>query len=102
MCLLFPFRLHAPLSRAVTHLMDDPIVPDDDAMAAAREARLPYLRRDRRTRWAGQPIMERSTASGELHSRLMLASSMRDAMAASRCRARIYPKPRTGSISTRT
>ena len=32
---LFPFRLHAHRGRAVTHLMDDPIVPDDAALAAA-------------------------------------------------------------------
>src|SRR5262249_46250662 len=35
---VFPFRLHAHRGRSVTHLMDDPIVPDDDAQRAARDA----------------------------------------------------------------
>src|SRR5204862_284806 len=41
---IFPFRLHAHRGRAVTHLMDDPMVPDDDASNAARDAGLPYFR----------------------------------------------------------
>ena len=32
---IFPFRLHAHRGRSVTHMMDDPIVPDDLALAAA-------------------------------------------------------------------
>jgi choline dehydrogenase-like flavoprotein len=81
---LFPFRLHAHRGRAVTHLMDDPIVPDDLAMAAARDAGLPYFRGGIVEHGgAGQPIMEAiHVPSGELHSRLMLDSPMRDAMAA--------------------
>jgi gluconate 2-dehydrogenase alpha chain len=81
---LFPFRLHAHRGRAVTHLMDDPIVPDDAAMAAARDAGLPYFRGGIVEHGgAGQPIMEAiHLPSGELHSRLMLDSPMRDGMAA--------------------
>jgi gluconate 2-dehydrogenase alpha chain len=81
---LFPFRLHAHRGRAVTHLMDDPIVPDDAAMTAARDASLPYFRGGIVEHGgAGQPIMEAiHTPSGELHSQLMLDSPMRDGMAA--------------------
>jgi len=81
---LFPFRLHAHRGRAVTHLMDDPIVPDAEAMAAARDAGLPYFRGGIVEHGgAGQPIMEAiHLPPGELHSRLMLESPMRDCMAA--------------------
>jgi gluconate 2-dehydrogenase alpha chain len=81
---LFPFRLHAHRGRAVTHLMDDPIVPDDPALAAARDAGLPYFRGGIVEHGgAGQPIMEAiHLPAGELHSRLMLDSPMRDGMAA--------------------
>ena len=41
---IFPYRLHGHRGRSVTHLMDDPIVPDELALAAAREAGLPYFR----------------------------------------------------------
>ena len=41
---IFPFRLHSHRGRSVTHLMDDPIVPDDEAQQAARDAGLPYIR----------------------------------------------------------
>ena len=40
----FPQRLHSDRGRAVTHLHDDPIVPDAAAMAAAKEAGLPWIR----------------------------------------------------------
>jgi hypothetical protein len=81
---LFPFRLHAHRGRAVTHLMDDPIVPDAPALAAARDAGLPYFRGGIVEHGgAGQPIMEAvHLPAGELHSRLMLDSPMRDCMAA--------------------
>ncbi|GMU78694.1 MAG: hypothetical protein AMXMBFR46_14890 [Acidimicrobiia bacterium] len=81
---LFPFRLHAHRGRAVTHLMDDPIVPDAAARVAARAAGLPYLRGGIVEHGgAGQPIMEAiHLPPGEQHSRLMLESTMRDRMAA--------------------
>jgi len=81
---LFPFRLHSHRGRAVTHLMDDPIVPDEQARAAARAAGLPYMRGGIVEHGgAGMPIMESLHAPlGELHSRVMLDSPMRDCMAA--------------------
>jgi choline dehydrogenase-like flavoprotein len=81
---LFPFRLHAHRGRAVTHLMDDPIVGDADSADAARAAGLPYFRGGIVEHGgAGQPIMEAiHLPAGELHSRLMLDSTMRDCMAA--------------------
>ena len=58
--------------RSVTHLMDDPIVPDDDALAAARDAGLPYFRGGIVEHGgAGQPIMEAiHLPRGELHTAL--------------------------------
>ncbi len=81
---IFPFRLHAHRGRAVTHLMDDPIVSDDDASAAAREAGLPYFRGGIVEHGgASLPVMESiHLPSGELHTDLMLDSPMRDRMAA--------------------
>lgn len=81
---LFPFRLHAHRGRAVTHLMDDPVVPDAAALAAARDAGLPYFRGGIVEHGgAALPIMEaRHLPPGEQHSRLMLDSPMRDCMAA--------------------
>jgi choline dehydrogenase-like flavoprotein len=80
---LFPFRLHAHRGRAVTHLMDDPIVPDADARAAARAAGLPYFRGGIVEHGgAAGPIMEAvHLPAGEIHSRMMLDSPMRDSMA---------------------
>jgi choline dehydrogenase-like flavoprotein len=81
---IFPFRLHGHRGRAVTHLMDDPIVPDADALAAAKEAGLPYFRGGIVEHGAaGHPIMEAIySPMGATHSRLMLDSPMRDRMAA--------------------
>jgi len=81
---LFPFRLHAYKGRSVTHLMDDPIVPDAAALAAARDAGLPYARGGIVEHGgAGLPILEAlHLPPGEAHSRTMLASVMRDRMAA--------------------
>lgn len=81
---LFPFRLHAHRGRAVTHLMDDPIVGDTEARRAARAAELPYFRGGIVEHGgAGQPILEAvHLPPGEPHSRMMLASPMRDRMAA--------------------
>jgi choline dehydrogenase-like flavoprotein len=81
---IFPFRLHAHRGRAVTHLMDDPIVPDAEAQAAARDAGLPYMRGGIVEHGgASLPIMEAvHLPSGALHSQLMMESQMRDHMAA--------------------
>jgi choline dehydrogenase-like flavoprotein len=81
---LFPFRLHGHRGRSVTHLMDDPIVGDDEAHAAARDAGLPYFRGGIVEHGASShPIMESvHLPSGELHTQLMLDSTMRDCMAA--------------------
>ncbi len=81
---LFPFRLHAYKGRSVTHLMDDPVVPDAAALAAAREAGLPYARGGIVEHGgAGLPILEAlHLPPGEAHSRTMLESVMRDRMAA--------------------
>ena len=49
--------------RAVTHLMDDPMIPDETAGAAARAAGLPYFRGGIVEHGgAGQPIMEACTS----------------------------------------
>jgi choline dehydrogenase-like flavoprotein len=81
---VFPFRLHAHRGRAVTHLMDDPMIPDAKALAAANDAGLPYFRGGIVEHGgAGQPIMEAvHLPPGELHTQLMVASTTRDCMAA--------------------
>jgi gluconate 2-dehydrogenase alpha chain len=80
---IFPFRLHAHRGRAVTHLMDDPIVGDAATAAAARDAGLPYFRGGIVEHGgAGHPIMEAvHLPPGELHSQLMTESTTRDCMA---------------------
>jgi len=80
---IFPFRLHAHRGRSVTHLMDDPMVPDDAALAAAKEAGLPYFRGGIVEHGgASHPITEAiHLPPGELHTRLMLDSPMRDRLA---------------------
>lgn len=80
---IFDFRLHGHRGRSVTHLMDDPIVPDADALAAAREAGLPFLRGGIVEHGAaGHPIMEAIySPTGRGHARAMLDSPMRDRMA---------------------
>jgi choline dehydrogenase-like flavoprotein len=80
---LFPFRLHAHRGRAVTHLMDDPMIPDPAASDAARDAGLRYFRGGIVEHGgAGQPITEAiHLPPGELHSQLMVESTMRDCMA---------------------
>ncbi len=81
---IFPFRLHAHRGRAVTHLMDDPMLLDDITLAAARDAGLPYFRGGIVEHGgAGHPIMEAlHLPMGEAHTRAMLDSPMRDRMAA--------------------
>lgn len=79
---LFPFPLHAHRGRSVTHLHDDPIVPDGAAAAAARDAGLPWIRGGIVEHGgAGQPVTEAvHLPPGEAHSRGMLRSQMRDRM----------------------
>ncbi len=81
---IFPYRLHGHRGRSVTHLMDDPIVPDDAALAAAREAGLPFVRGGIVEHGAaGHPVMEGTySPSGKRHARAMMDSPMRDRMAA--------------------
>jgi gluconate 2-dehydrogenase alpha chain len=80
---IFPFRLHAHRGRSVTHLMDDPILSDNAADAAAREAGLPWMRGGIVEHGgASHPITEAiHLPPGEDHTRLMLGSPMRDRMA---------------------
>jgi gluconate 2-dehydrogenase alpha chain len=80
---IFPFRLHGHRGRSVTHLMDDPIVPDALARAAAREAGLPFIRGGIVEHGAaGHPIQEAVySPTGRAHARTMLDSPMRDRMA---------------------
>jgi choline dehydrogenase-like flavoprotein len=81
---IFDHRLHGHRGRSVTHLMDDPIVPDAEAQRAAAEAGLPFLRGGIVEHGAaGHPVLEaiQTTPPGAMHSRLMLDSPMRDRMA---------------------
>lgn len=80
---MFPERLHGHRGRSVTHLMDDPIVPDADATAAARGVGLPFIRGGIVEHGAaGHPILEGvHLPPGVLHSRLMMESLTRDRMA---------------------
>ena len=80
---IFPYRLHGHRGRSVTHLMDDPIVPDAAALAAARDAGLPFIRGGIVEHGAaGHPVMEAIySPSGRGHARAMLDSPMRDRMA---------------------
>ncbi len=79
---IFPFSLHGERGRAVTHLHDDFIVPDDAAMAAAREAGLPWIRGGTTEHGAsGTPIMEATNyPRGAMHTMAMADSATRDRM----------------------
>jgi choline dehydrogenase-like flavoprotein len=81
---VFPFSLHGHRGRSVTHLMDDPIVPDAAARDAAGAAGLPYFRGGIVEHGAGgHPILEAvHLPPGEAHTRLMLESPMRERLAA--------------------
>jgi choline dehydrogenase-like flavoprotein len=80
----FPFRLHAHKGRDVTHLMDDPIIGDDETVGAARAAGVPYLRGGIVEHGGlGHPIMEAvHLPPGADHSALMADSPSRDKMVA--------------------
>ncbi len=79
---ILPFRLHGHRGRAVTHLHDDHMVPDDEAMGAAKEAGLPWIRGGLVEHGgAGLPILEAKLyPRGATHKKLMRASPMRDRM----------------------
>lgn len=79
----FADRLHTHRGRAVTHLFDDPIVPDAEARAAATSAGLPYFRGGIvELGGAGAPIMEGvHLPAGPFHTAAMLDSMTRDKMA---------------------
>ncbi len=79
---LFPFSLHPHRGRSVTHLHDDPIVPDELALAAARDAGLPYFRGGIVEHGGGgHPVMAAVyLPPGEMHSKLMSDAQMRDRM----------------------
>jgi choline dehydrogenase-like flavoprotein len=80
---IFEHRLHGHRGRSVTHLMDDPIVPDATALAAARDAGLPFIRGGIVEHGAaGHPIMEGIySPTGRAHAAAMVNSPMRDRMA---------------------
>ncbi len=81
---IFPFGLHSHRGRSVTHLMDDPIVPDGPADAAAHEADLPYFRGGIVEHGgAAHVVMEAIyLPPGEAHSRFIRESMMRERLAA--------------------
>lgn len=75
-----PYRLHSERGRSVTHVHDDAIVGDDASRAAAREARLPWLRGGMVEHGgASFPVLEAKLYPwGRRHRRLMAESPMRD------------------------
>jgi gluconate 2-dehydrogenase alpha chain len=76
----FPQSLHGEKGRAVTHLMDDPIVPGPDEDAAAREAGLPWIRGGTVEHGSSTlPIQEAlNYPTGDQHNRSMRDSALRD------------------------
>jgi gluconate 2-dehydrogenase alpha chain len=78
----FPVRLHGHRGRSVTHLHDDHMLVTDESRAAARAAGLPYFRAGIVEHGgAAGPLMEAvHLPPGELHTRLMLESPLRDRM----------------------
>ncbi len=76
----FPFSLQGNRGRAVTHLMDDFLVPGPDDLAAARDAGLPWFRGGTVEHGsAALPIQEALTyPPGPQHNRSMRASALRD------------------------
>ncbi|MFL6239662.1 MAG: GMC oxidoreductase [Actinomycetes bacterium] len=74
-----PFRVFAERGRDVTHAHDDSIVPDAAAMAAAKDADLPWIRGGFTEHGGGgHPIDEsKRLPSGPQHRELMKASQLR-------------------------
>jgi len=78
----FLFRVHAHRGRAVTHVHDDHLVPDEAALGAAREAGLPWFRGGM-TEHCGPhgPVAEAKLYPwGPQHKEMMRESPMRDRM----------------------
>jgi gluconate 2-dehydrogenase alpha chain len=76
----FPFSLHGHRGRSVTHLHDDHIIPDDDDLAAARAAGLPWFRGGIVEHGsASGPVMEaKNYQPGTMHNVSMRRSDLRD------------------------
>jgi gluconate 2-dehydrogenase alpha chain len=91
----FPFRLHAYRGRDVTHLMDDPMIPDAEAQQAARDADLPFFRGGIVEHGgSSNPILEAvHLPPGALHTQLMVQSMSRDCMAAFTMQGEDLPQP---------
>jgi gluconate 2-dehydrogenase alpha chain len=92
---IFPFSLHGERGRSVTHLHDDFMVPDADAMAAARAAGLPWIRGGTVEHGGGgSPLMEATTyPPGPQHNRSMRDSAIRDRLFAFTMQAEDLPQP---------
>jgi gluconate 2-dehydrogenase alpha chain len=75
----FPFDLHGERGRAVTHLHDDHLAPDEAMLAAARAAGLPYVRGGIVEHGGGgHPILEAKTyPPGPMHTAAMRSSGIR-------------------------
>jgi choline dehydrogenase-like flavoprotein len=75
-----PMRVHGHKGRSVTHVHDDHMIPDQESMAAARQAGLPWFRGGM-VEHAGpaHPIIEAKIAPwGPLHKQAMRESNMRE------------------------
>jgi gluconate 2-dehydrogenase alpha chain len=92
---IFPFSLHGERGRSVTHLHDDFIVPDTDAMTAARAADLPWIRGGTVEHGGGgTPLMESMTyPPGPQHNSSMRDSAIRDRLFAFTMQAEDLPQP---------
>ncbi|MCU1450646.1 MAG: Choline dehydrogenase-like flavoprotein, partial [Acidimicrobiales bacterium] len=77
-----PQRMHPHRGRAVTHVHDDHMIPDDHSRAAAREADLPWMRGGMVEHCGpAGPILEAKIYPwGRDHKRSMRDSSLRDRM----------------------
>jgi gluconate 2-dehydrogenase alpha chain len=92
---IFPFSLHGERGRSVTHLHDDFMVPDADAMSSARAADLPWIRGGTVEHGGGgSPLMEATTyPPGPQHNRSMRDSAIRDRLFAFTMQAEDLPQP---------
>lgn len=76
---IMPFDVHAERGRAVTHVHDDAMIPDEPSVAAARDAGLPWLRGGLVEHGGGGlPVREAKIYPwGSKHASLMRESPMR-------------------------